>query len=321
MAAPIPWHRVSIAPMMDITERRFRYFMRLINPQVRLYTEMIVAQAILHGDRERLLGFDAREHPVTLQLGGSEPETMAAAARIGADYGYDGIDVNCGCPSDRVGSGQFGACLMRNTPRVAEIVFAIKSAVKLPVSVKCRLGITGEESEEKLRHFAESVFAAGATKLTVHARTATLGKLSPKENRSIPPLRYDWVYRLQSHLPQRAIEINGGIRSREEILRHLEHTNSVMIGRLAHDDPFFFSDHTAPSPRARLKILEQMAEYAQRHENPDMTAARFFTNMLNLFYGLPGSRALRRFLSEEGRKLTPTQAVRVVVERFAIESR
>lgn len=304
--------------MMNITDRRFRYFMRLINPHVRLYTEMIVAQAILRGDRERLLSFEALEHPVVLQLGGSESAIMAEAACIGAEYGYDGIDVNCGCPSDRVGSGNFGACLMRDSDRVAEIVAAIKNTVRVPVSVKCRLGITGEETEEKLFHFAEKVFAAGASKLTVHARTATLGKLSPKENRSIPPLRYDWVYRLQSLLPQHAIEINGGIRTRAEIVHHLQFTSSVMIGRLAHDDPFFFSDANSSSLRARLEILMQMAEYAQRQESPRVTAAQFFANMLNLFHGLPGARAIRRFFSEEGRKLSPAQAVEVVLHRFMV---
>lgn len=318
-AAVVPWEKVSIAPMMEITDRRFRYFMRLINPHVRLYTEMIVAQAITRGNRDRLLRFDNTEHPVVLQLGGSDPAEMAAAAYIGQEFGYDGIDVNCGCPSDRVGSGNFGACLMRDDHRVAEIVSAIATSVKIPVSVKCRLGITGEESEEKLLQFAQKIFAAGANRLTVHARTATLGGLSPKENRSIPPLRYDWVYRLKSHFTQREIEINGGIRSKEDILNHLAHTDGVMLGRLAHEDPFFFySGSGADSLGARLHILEQMAEYAGQNEEPDLTAARFFSNMLNLFHGLPGSRRIRRFLSEQGRVLSPRQACRQLAAESAL---
>jgi tRNA-dihydrouridine synthase A len=315
--AAVPWEKVSIAPMMEITDRRFRYFMRLINPHVRLYTEMIVAQAITRGNRDLLLRFDNSQHPVVLQLGGSDPVEMADAARIGEDYGYDGVDVNCGCPSDRVGSGNFGACLMRDETRVADIVARIVAAVKIPVSVKCRLGITGEESEEKLLRFAQKIFAAGASRLTVHARTATLGGLSPKENRSIPPLRYDWVYRLKSHFPQREIEINGGIRSKEEILSHLTKTDGVMLGRLAHEDPFFFYAGKEKDPRAaRLEILELMADYAEQNEGPDMTAARFFRNMLNLFHGLPGSRHIRRFLSEQGRALSPRQACQQLKSAF-----
>jgi tRNA-dihydrouridine synthase A len=315
----VPWEKVSIAPMMEITDRRFRYFMRLINPHVRLYTEMIVAQAITRGNRDRLLRFDNSQHPVVLQLGGSDPVEMANAARIGEDYGYDGVDVNCGCPSDRVGSGNFGACLMRDDARVADIVARIAASVKIPVSVKCRLGITGEASEEKLLRFAQKIFAAGASRLTVHARTATLGGLSPKENRSIPPLRYDWVYRLKSHFPQREIEINGGIRSKEEILNHLANTDGVMLGRLAHEDPFFFYAGTgADSLAARHEILELMADYAEQNEESDLTAARFFNNMLNLFHGLPGSRHVRRFLSEQGRALSPKQACRQLAADSAL---
>lgn len=317
--AVVPWEKVSIAPMMEITDRRFRYFMRLINPQVRLHTEMVVAQAILRGDRNRLLRFDQAEHPVVLQLGGSERGDMAQAAHIGAEFGYDSIDVNCGCPSDRVGSGNFGACLMRDDDRVAELVSAITASVHIPVSVKCRLGITGEESEEKLLGFAQKIFAAGASRLTVHARTATLGGLSPKENRSIPPLRYDWVYRLKSQLPQHEIEINGGIKSREEIVHHLQYTDGVMLGRLAHENPFFFySGVEADSPAVRLRILEQMAHYAERNEEREVTAARFFGNMLNLFHGQPGSRRIRRFISEQGRSLNPRQACRQLVADSAL---
>jgi len=301
--------------------------MRLINPRVRLYTEMIVCHAIVRGDRQKLLKFDASEHPVTLQLGGSDAGLMAEAARIGEEFGYDGIDVNCGCPSDRVGNGNFGACLMRQPELVAEIVAAITRAVKIPVSVKCRIGITGEESQEKLYAFAEGVFAAGASLLTVHARTATLegivtrgdgaggytevrtAGLSPKENRSIPPLRYDWAYAVKERFPEHTIEINGGIKTHAEVAMHLEKMDRVMLGRIAHEDPWFFSTNPSGLLAERLTILERMAEYAERHESKDMTAARFFNNMLNIFHALPGSKALRRFLSEDGRALSPAAAV------------
>lgn len=319
-AAGFSWRDVSIAPMMDITDRRFRYFMRLINRDVRLYTEMIVAQAIIRGERERLLKFDASEHPVVLQLGGSDPVLMAEAAKIGEAFGYDAVDVNCGCPSDRVGSGNFGACLMRQPDLVAAVVSRIAQAVRIPVSVKCRIGITGEESEEALFDFAAQVFSAGAAWLTVHARTATLEGLSPKDNRSVPPLRYEWVYRLKKKFPDRVIEINGGIRTREEIAHHLDNVDRVMLGRLAHDDPHFFSQAADGGVLARLEIFEAMAEYAAHHESKEISAARFFANMLNLFHGLPGARAIRRFISEDGRKLTPAAAcaqLRGMQARFA----
>jgi tRNA-dihydrouridine synthase A len=315
----IPWEKISIAPMMDITDRRFRYFMRLINPRVRLYTEMIVCHAIVRGDRNRLLQFDAAEHPVVLQLGGDNPQLVAEAAKIGEDFGYDAIDLNCGCPSDRVESGNFGVCLMRTPDQVAEIVTTIHKAVKIPVSVKCRIGITGEESEVGLLNFATTVFAAGATSLTVHARTASLGNLSPKQNREIPPLEYDVVYHLKEKFPQRPIEINGGIKTREQIQSHLEKTDRVMIGRLAHEDPFFFATGNT-GPEARLNILEQMAEYASRNEKPEITASRFFANMLNTFHSLPGARHARRFLSEEGRHLTPAAAIAGLKARSAVHA-
>ncbi len=283
--------------------------MRLINPKVRLYTEMIVCHAIVRGDRKKLLQFDAAEHPVVLQLGGSDPSLMAEAAKVGEEFGYDGIDVNCGCPSDRVGNGNFGACLMRQPKLVAEIVAAITGAVKIPVSVKSRIGITGEESQEKLFSFAEGAFAAGASLLTVHARTATLEGLSPKENRTIPPLHYDWAYAVKERFPQRAIEINGGIKTHADVAAHLEKMDRVMLGRIAHEDPWFFSQNPSASVAERLAVLERMAEYAARHEVRDITAARFFNNMLNIFHALPGSKALRRFLSEDGRALSPASAV------------
>lgn len=298
------WDKVSIAPMMDITDRRFRYFMRLINAQVRLYTEMIVCHAIVRGDRDRLLKFDGSEHPVTLQLGGDDPVLVAEAAKIGADFGYDAVDLNCGCPSDRVESGNFGVCLMRTPDRVAEIVGAMTRVTQIPVSVKCRIGITGEESEAALIAFAEKVFGAGAASLTVHARTATLGGLSPKQNREIPPLDYEIVYHLKQRFPGHTIEINGGIKTIDQMKSHLNKVDRVMLGRLAHDDPFFFSD----GKLSRMQVFESMGEYAAKHERSDVSAAKFFANMLNLFHALPGARLMRRFISEEGRSLSPAAA-------------
>ncbi|AFM12806.1 tRNA-U16,U17-dihydrouridine synthase [Turneriella parva DSM 21527] len=323
-AAGFPWSRVSIAPMMDITDRRFRYFMRLINPKVRLYTEMIVCHAIVRGDRQRLLEYDASQHPVVLQLGGDDPQLMAEAAAIAEGFGYDGIDINCGCPSTRVESGNFGVCLMRSPDLVAQIVSAVKNRVAIPVTVKCRIGITGEFSEDTLARFAGGVFAAGADSLTVHARTATIGglrnaddtlgetrfaALTPKQNREIPPLQYDVVYRLKDLMPARTIEINGGIKTREAIQAHLQKVDRVMLGRLAHEDPWFFYEPAAGGVETRWQVLDKMAEYASRYEKPDLSASRFFTNMLNLFHGIPGARHVRRFLSEEGRTLTPAAAV------------
>lgn len=313
----VAWERVSIAPMMDITDRRFRYFMRLLNSKVRLYTEMIVAHAIVRGDRNRLLQFDATEHPVILQLGGDDAQLLAEAARIGVEFGYDGIDLNCGCPSDRVESGNFGVCLMRTPVQVAGIVARLSSSVKVPVSVKCRIGITGEESEEGLHKFAKMVFDAGAASLTVHARTATLGGFSPKQNREIPPLNYDIVYRLKETFPEKQIEINGGIKTFGAIANHLEKVDRVMIGRLAHEDPAFFSETGPMDAEPRFAILERMAEYAERFEKPDHTASKFFTNMLNIFHGVPGARIARRYFSEEGRHLSPAQAVQGCREKLA----
>lgn len=295
--------------MMDITDRRFRFFIRAINSRVKLYTEMIVSHAIVRGDRQRLLNFDESEHPVILQLGGDDPAIMAEAAAIGADFGYDGVDINCGCPSDRVENGNFGVCLMREPARVGQIVSAIRARIKIPVSVKCRIGITGEESEAGLIRFIDTVFASGASQVTIHARTATLKNFSPKQNREIPPLQYDLAYRVKQQMPKRAIEINGGIKTIEAIKNHLEQVDRVMIGRLAHEDPFFFAENGDLSLGARLAVLEKVADYAARTEKDDITAAKYFSNMLNIFHALPGARSARRFLSEEGRSLSPRAAV------------
>ena len=230
--------RFNVAPMMDWTDRHCRVFHRLLTRRARLYTEMLTTGAIIHGDRRRLLGFDPSEHPVALQLGGSEPGELATAAKIGEEFGYDEINLNVGCPSDRVKDGRFGACLMAEPALVADCVAAMKRAVKIPVTVKCRIGIDDQDPEIALDVLARGVVAAGADALVVHARKAWLKGLSPKENRDIPPLDYDRVYRLKAALPNVPIIINGGIGSIAEAKRHLDHVDGVMLGRAAYQEPW-----------------------------------------------------------------------------------
>ncbi len=229
--------RFSVAPMMDWTDRRCRAFHRLLTRRARLYTEMVTADAVVFGPRERLIGFAPEEHPVALQLGGSDPKRLAEAARIGGDFGYDEINLNCGCPSDRVQSGRFGACLMREPALVAEGVAAMKAAVKVPVTVKCRIGVDDQEPAEALFAFADSVRAAGADALIVHARKAWLDGLSPKDNRTVPPLDYGLVYALKSAHPGWPIALNGGVPDLAAARAHLAHVDGVMIGRAAYQNP------------------------------------------------------------------------------------
>ena len=231
-------YRFSVAPMMDWTDRHCRVFHRRITRRARLYTEMLTTGAILHGDRKRLLGFDASEHPVALQLGGSDPHDLATAAKIGEDFGYDEINLNVGCPSDRVKDGRFGACLMAEPELVAACVDAMKRAVAVPVTVKCRIGIDDQDPEVALDALARAVVASGCDALIVHARKAWLNGLSPKENRDIPPLDYDRVYRLKATLPDVPVIINGGIASLGEAKHHLAHVDGVMLGRAAYQEPW-----------------------------------------------------------------------------------
>src|SRR3954462_8616123 len=230
--------RFAIAPMMDWTDRHCRFFHRLMTRRARLYTEMLTTGAVIHGDRTRLLGYDASEHPVALQLGGSNPLDLATSAKIGEDFGYDEINLNVGCPSDRVKDGRFGACLMAEPQLVAQGVAAMKGAVKIPVTVKCRIGIDDQDPEVALDTLARAVIAAGADALIVHARKAWLNGLSPKQNRDIPPLDYDRVYRLKAALPNVPIVINGGIAGIAEAKQHLQHVDGVMSGRAAYQEPW-----------------------------------------------------------------------------------
>lgn len=300
-------HPLSVAPMMDRSDRHFRWLMRQITRRALLYTEMVTTGAVLHGDREKLLGFHPDEHPVALQLGGDDPEALAACARIGVDLGYDEIDLNVGCPSDRVQSGCFGAVLMRRPERVAECVAAMKAAVAVPVTVKHRIGVDELDRYEDMARFVETVAEAGADRFTVHARKAWLQGLSPKENREIPPLRYAEVHRLKAEHPELEIEINGGIVTLDQALEHLTHVDAVMIGRAAVDDPWIFADadrrvygDTGAAP-TREGVIEAMWGYAEAHVAAGGRLHHVTRHALQLFRGQPGAGAWRRLLTEQSR--------------------
>jgi tRNA-dihydrouridine synthase A len=295
--------RVAVAPMMDWTDRHCRYFFRLLSKDIRLYTEMVTAQAVLQGDRGRLLDYDPAEHPLALQLGGSEPEQLAEAARIANAWGYDEINLNIGCPSDRVQSGRFGACLMAEPERVAECVAAMCDAGKLPVTVKTRIGIDDQDDYEFLERFVALARAAGCRHFVVHARKAILAGLSPKENRSIPPLRYEVVYRLKKDFPELTVVLNGGVETIEAVREHLDHVDGVMIGRKAYADPWFLAElgghDNSGAGHTREQVVEQMAAYAGRQIAAGGRLHHVTRHMLGLFNGRPGARRWRRYLSEQ----------------------
>jgi tRNA-dihydrouridine synthase A len=291
--------------MMDGTDRHCRYFHRLLTKRARLYTEMVVADAVLHGDRSRLLGFDGCEHPVALQLGGSEPAILAEAARIGAELGYDEINLNVGCPSDRVQSGAFGACLMKTPALVAACFAAMQKAASAPVTVKCRIGVDDQDPEVSLFGFVDSIAAAGCRIFIVHARKAWLQGLSPRENREIPPLDYALVARLKRSRPDLTIIINGGIATLEQAGALIEDFDGVMLGRAAYNEPYlladvdrvFFGGHYGTS---RIEAARAMLEYVRRMERKGEKPHHATRHMLGLFHGQPGARLWRRRLSEGG---------------------
>lgn len=294
---------VLVAPMMDWTDRHCRYFLRLLSPGAQLYTEMVTAAAIHHGDYAALLEFDPSEHPVALQLGGSDPGMMAEAARRGAKFGYDEININVGCPSDRVQSGQFGACLMARPEVVAECLQAMQSECDVPVTVKTRIGIDDEDSYGFLRRFVDIQREAGCRKFIVHARIAILEGLSPKENRSVPPLIYERVFQLKRDLPELEIVLNGGIKSVEQVDEVLEHVDGVMIGRQAYHDPYFLARlerHFNPGWSApdRHSVVVEMIPYIEKELARGERLGRITRHMLGLFAGQPGARAWRRYISE-----------------------
>ncbi len=293
----------SVAPMMDWTDRHCRFLHRQLTRRALLYTEMVVADAVIHGNRERLIGFDPAEHPVALQLGGCEPEKLAEAARIAAGFGYDEINLNVGCPSDRVKSGRFGACLMREPELVAACVGTMKTAVDVPVTVKCRLGVDDQDIETALDAMADATFEAGSDALWVHARKAWLQGLSPKENRDIPPLDYDRVFRLKRRLPNRFIGINGGIESLSHAVELSEGSDGVMLGRAAYQNAGLLADvdrlfYGAPaSPFDWFALRDAMMEHAERHMAAGGRLIHVTRHMVGLFHGYPGARRYRQILS------------------------
>ncbi|WP_084570541.1 tRNA dihydrouridine(20/20a) synthase DusA [Methylosinus sp. PW1] len=297
--------RFCIAPMMDWTDRHCRFFHRLMSRRARLYTEMLTTGAVIFGDRARLLGFDAAEHPLALQLGGSDPGELAKAARIAEPYGFDEINLNVGCPSDRVQNGAFGACLMLRPDLVADCVKAMKDAVALPVTVKCRIGVDDQEPRAALFGLAERVVAAGCDALVVHARKAWLSGLSPKENRDVPPLDYGLVYELKRAFPDLPIAINGGIATIDEMRAHLSHVDGVMIGRVAYHepelllrvDPELFGE-AAPLDDG-FAVVEAFIPYVEAQLRRGERLSSMTRHMLGLFAGRPGARAFRRRLAGE----------------------
>jgi tRNA-dihydrouridine synthase A len=296
--------KLAIAPMMDRTDRHYRYFMRLISRRVLLYTEMLTTGAILHGDREHLLGYSEIEHPLVLQLGGSDPEQLAACARIARDLGYDEVNLNIGCPSDRVQSARFGACLMAEPALVAECVARMRDAVNIPVTVKTRTGIEQRDSYEELVEFVRTVSAAGCDTFIIHARKAWLQGLSPKENRDVPPLQYATVYQLKRDFPGLHIIINGGFTTMEQIQTQYALVDGIMIGRAAYHNPYLlatadagiFLDNTKPP--ARHEILTGFIAYARQHQEQGVSLKHMARHIIGLYQGQAGARSFRRLISE-----------------------
>ena len=288
--------------MMDWTDRHCRSFHRILAPGARLYTEMVHAQAVLHGDRERLLGFDAGEHPLALQLGGSDPALLAEAAAVGERFGYDEINLNVGCPSDRVQAGRFGACLMKEPPVVAACVAAMAAAVTIPVTVKCRLGVDEQEDYRAFVAFIDTVAEAGCQEFVVHARKAWLIGLSPKENRDIPPLRYDWVHRLKRERPHLWITLNGGLDTVEACLQQLQAVDAVMLGRMAYHEPYRLHQLDCAlhgrTPQAREALLRAYLPYVEEKLGAGLAVKHITRHILGLFHAQAGGRAFRQILSE-----------------------
>lgn len=301
--------------MMDWTDRHDRFFLRLISARARLYTEMVTTGAVIHGDREHLLGFDSSEHPVAVQLGGSEPEALAEAARIAEDYGYDEVNLNVGCPSDRVQSGRFGACLMREPALVADCVTAMRKAVSVPVTVKCRIGVDEQDPALALPDLARRVADAGCETLIVHARKAWLEGLSPKENRDVPPLEYVRAYDLKAAMPGMEIIINGGILTLAEAEAHLAHVDGVMLGRAAYQTPYVLAEvdqrfYGAKTPvPTRHEVLERFLPYVEAQLSRGVHLHAMSRHILGLFQGLPGARAFRRHISENAPRKDATADV------------
>jgi len=313
--------RLSVAPMMQHTDRHCRYLLRLLSKRTLLYTEMVTSGALLHGDRERFLAHDKAEHPLALQLGGSDADQLAECARIAQDWGYDEVNLNVGCPSDRVQSGRFGACLMAEPALVSDCVAAMRSSCDLPVTVKTRIGIDNRDRYEDLLRFIETVHAAGCEIFIVHARKAWLQGLSPKENRSKPPLHYERVHRLKQDFPQLTVIINGGIDSLEQAERQLHHVDGVMIGRAAYHDPYLLADAdrdifgASVSRPNRHEIVERFRSYMQREIDKGTRLHQMTRHLLGLYQGQPGARAFRRILCKQAQH--PNAGVEVLEDAVA----
>jgi tRNA-dihydrouridine synthase A len=294
---------IAVAPMMDWTDRHCRYFMRLLSPSAWLYTEMVTANAIHYGDAKTLLRYDPSEHPIAVQLGGSDPAMMAGAAKQAAQSGYDEININVGCPSDRVQSGQFGACLMATPQIVADCFTAMQAEVEVPVTVKTRIGIDDQDSDEFLMGFVDTLVEAGCKRFIVHARIAILDGLSPKENRTVPPLNHDRVYRLKEQFPDLEIFLNGGVTEIDQVDSILAKVDGAMIGRQAYHHPYFLAEleqHLNPEWQlpSRHSVIEQMIPYIEDELRNGERLGRITRHMVGLFSGMPGARAWRRYLSE-----------------------
>jgi len=313
---------LSIAPMMDRTDRHYRYCMRQITRHTLLYTEMITTAALLHGDRAKLLGFAGVEKPLAVQLGGDDPAHLATCVRLAEDWGYDEVNLNVGCPSDRVQSGHFGACLMAQPEVVARCVEAMRQATALPVTVKHRLGIDDLERYEDMANFVRIVASAGCDRFIVHARKAILHGLSPRENRTVPPLRYDDVYRLKADFPALRIEINGGVTTLIQATTHLQHVDGAMIGRAAYDHPYLFAEADAlcfgdaTPPRTRRQVLEAMLAYLERWVAQGLPPYRIVRHLLSLFAYQRAARLWKRCLSE--RPWVPETAVPALREAIRL---
>lgn len=293
---------ISVAPMMDWTDRHDRYFLRLIAPNVLLYTEMITAQALKHGDRERLLKFDPAEHPCALQLGGSDPLLLAQSAKMGEDFGYDEINLNVGCPSPRVSAGRFGACLMFEPNLVADCISAMQANVKVPVTVKCRIGVDDHDSYDALHHFIQLIRSAGCRTFIIHARKAWLKGLSPKENREIPPLHYDVVYKVKQDFPDLTIILNGGLKTTADIDVVLPQVDGVMIGRAAYHQPYLLAEiqsrYFQTLPLMRHEVIQRMLPYIEAEIAAGTRLSSITRHILGLFQGQPKANTWRRYLSE-----------------------
>jgi tRNA-dihydrouridine synthase A len=300
--------RFCVAPMMDWTDRHCRYFHRLISQHALLYTEMVTTGALIHGDKHRFLQFNAEEHPLALQLGGSNPQDLATCAKMAEDYGYDEVNLNVGCPSERVQNGRFGACLMLEPDLVAECVAAMQHAVTIPVTVKSRIGVDDQDSYEALVNFVAAIAQAGCTTFIIHARKAWLSGLSPKQNREVPPLRYDSVYQLKTDFPDLEIILNGGITTLEQADEILQHVDGVMMGREAYQNPYMMAEvdnrfyGAQRVALSREQILELLIPYVQQQLQAGVRLNSVARHILGLFHGMPGGRLWRRHISENGCK-------------------